>query len=456
MCCGPAVSRAGEQRDVQRQADAAVGAARRATAHQSVGGGQLAVVVELQPEDRAVEQRRLVEEVEGLRQREVIDPGDHRRAAPCALPRQRGEVAQPALGVLGVGAAEEHGRRVGRADGRQIGLDGPAVARQDRGQQRLRPSRRLRGIRGLDRDRRDVRVTVGRVDQHVGRAGAPARHRLEAMAARGREPQCRQQPLGRGQLLGVDLQLRERVAAEVRRGGQHSADVEGGRSRRRVAAARVGGLLEQEQGAHRVDRHAIGIRLTEDVVEDLQRERPAVARVQHPGQEVREVEAALAGEAAVVPAPLQDVHPQPRGVGQLQEEDLLARDLGDRREVGRAREDVEAVQADAQGGVIGALHDAPAVVVLRDVAPPRERLVGDPQAAIRRAGRELVQLLGGEVVVVDGLLADVRAHEHRGGAERLHHVELRLGAAHVRGQGRRCDRFVIAKRLVEVDRQPEL
>ena len=52
----------------------------------------------------------------------------------------------------------------------------------------------------------------------------PARQRvtgLKRWRPRGREAQCRQQPFGRGQLRGVDHQLRERVAAQVRRGGQH-------------------------------------------------------------------------------------------------------------------------------------------------------------------------------------------------------------------------------------------
>ena len=50
---------------------------------------------------------------------------------------------------------------VGRGDGGEVGLDGTALARQHRGQQGLRPSRRPRGVRGLDRDRRDVRVAAG-------------------------------------------------------------------------------------------------------------------------------------------------------------------------------------------------------------------------------------------------------------------------------------------------------
>ena len=47
-----------------------------------------------------------------------------------------------------------------------------------------------------------------------------------------------------------------------------------------------------------------------------------------------------------MPAPGQHVHAQQRRVGQLQEEDLLARYLFDRRRIVAAGQDVEAVQAD--------------------------------------------------------------------------------------------------------------
>ena len=42
---------------------------------------------------------------------------------------------------------------------------------------------------------------------------------------------------------------------------------------------------------------------------------------------------------------------------------------------------MEAVQADAERGMVGALDDPPRVLVVVDVATPRERLVGDPSAA---------------------------------------------------------------------------
>ena len=63
--------------------------------------------------------------------------------------------------------------------------------------------------------------------------------------------------------------------------------------------------------------------------------------------EAAEVKAALPRKAAVVAAPRQRVHVQQRGVGQLQEEDLLTGDVVDRAGIVAEGEDVEAVQADA-------------------------------------------------------------------------------------------------------------
>ncbi len=104
----------------------------------------------------------------------------------------------------------------------------------------------------------------------------------------------------------------------------------------------------------------------------------------------------------------------------------------------------------------GALDDPPRVVVLVDVAAPGQRLVGDAQAARGGAVGEEGELLGGEVVVVDGVGRDVRADEHRRRPDALHDVELRLGAAQVARELLRADGLEVAERLVEVDAQAEL
>ncbi len=160
---------------------------------------------------------------------------------------------------------------------------------------------------------------------------------------------------------------------------------------RRAGAGAV--VLEEDQRAHRVDRGAARVGLAEDVVEDLQRQRAVVAGGQHAAQQTGHVQRALPGEAAVVAAPLQDVHRQVRRVRELEEEDLLARDAVDRVQRRAAAEDVERVQAGAQRGVVGGLDDPPRMVVGADVAAPGERLVGDLQATLVGAGGERVQVL---------------------------------------------------------------
>ena len=123
--------------------------------------------------------------------------------------------------------------------------------------------------------------------------------------------------------------------------------------------------------------------LAEDVVEDLERQRAVVAGGEHVLDEAGEVEAALAGEAAVVAAPLQDVHRQARRVGELEEEDPLAGDVADRRRGRCPRERMwkESRQVPSAGWS-AARDDPPGVVVVADVAAPGERLVGDAQAAL--------------------------------------------------------------------------
>ncbi len=124
--------------------------------------------------------------------------------------------------------------------------------------------------------------------------------------------------------------------------------------------------------------------------------------------------------------------------------------------VAAAREDVERVEADAEGGVIGRLDDPPRVLVVVHVAAPGERLVGDPQAARRRRARP-ARAAGRPRASSSSIAsgADARADEHRVGAERLHDVELRLRAAQVAIEHRRRHGLEVAKRLVERDLQAE-
>ena len=215
-----------DDRHAEREAHAAVGAARRAAADEAVGRGELGALLELEPEHRAVEQRRLVEVVERLRERDVVDAG---QLGGRAGPRRAGgdEVGDPAVGVGGVGAAEEHRRAVGRRDRRQVGLVRAAVARQHGREQPLGALGRARsGRRSRPRSRRPAarpRRACSWLTRMRVSAVAPQLDGLRAVLAGVAEAHRDQQPLEARGRLRRDGQLDERVAAQRRGARQRGA-----------------------------------------------------------------------------------------------------------------------------------------------------------------------------------------------------------------------------------------
>lgn len=157
-----------------------------------------------------------------------------------------------------------------------------------------------------------------------------------------------------------------------------------------------------------------------------------------------------------MPAPLQDVHGHQRCVGKLQEEDLLAGNGLDASGIRTAGEDVKAVQTDAEGRMVRGLDHAPGVVVRVDMAPPGKCLVGDADLVLCGQVCELVQLVGGERVVVHRLGRNIGAHQHGVGAEAAHDAELVLGTTQVVCEGVGGQSFHVTHRLIEVDAQPEI
>jgi len=157
----------------------------------------------------------------------------------------------------------------------------------------------------------------------------------------------------------------------------------------------------------------------------------------------------------VVTAPGQHVHRQGGRVRQLQEEDLLGRDVGDGGEVVATGQDVEAVQAHAHLGMIGPLHDPPGAAVVVDERPPGRRLEGEPASVRPCQVTEPGQLVGGHLVGVDRRRGDVAADQHRCDPEPVHQGELGLGPAQVAGEHRLGDTLGVAERLEEVHGQSE-
>ena len=95
------------------------------------------------------------------------------------------------------------------------------------------------------------------------------------------------------------------------------------------------------------------------------------------------------------------------------------------------REDVEAVEDDADGRVVGAAHDLPRVAVVADMPAPRQRLETDADARLGGEIAQLPQVGGGAVDAALGQRRDVRADQEALRAEPPGEVQLAPGAVEV-------------------------
>ena len=175
-------------------------------------------------------------------------------------------------------------------------------------------------------------VRIG-VEDEVDGALRPARHRLRLVLPDLAEPEPGEQAGQRLHGSFADGELDELDAEAFRPRRQHE-----------LAARRP---LRPSQLVHQVDQRAMAVdgdaarrAGPELVVEDLERQRPVIAGRQDRLHEIDEREFALAREAAEMAAPLQHVHVEPRRVGELDEEDLVARNGAYRLQVGAAREKI--------------------------------------------------------------------------------------------------------------------
>jgi hypothetical protein len=287
------------------------------------------------------------------------------------------------------------------------------------------------------------------VDHEVDAALLPARDRFRLVHAGLAETQAGDEALERGRRRLVERELDELDAGALRRRRQR-------RQRRdRVSRARPQAVEQVHERALAVDRDAARRAGAELVVEDLEREPALVAGFLQRGHEVEHREVALAREVAVVAAPGEVVHVDLRRVGDLDEEDAVARDRADRAEIGAAREDVKRVEHEPDGGMVGAAHRLPRVAIVVDVAAPGERLEADAQAALRRALAELAQIGRRAVDAAEAVGRDVGADEQQVGAELLHQVELALGAGEGAGALRGRHALEIAEGLQRDDGEAE-
>ena len=215
-------------------------------------------------------------------------------------------------------------------------------------------------------------------------------------------------------------------------------------------------LLEKEQRAVAVGRGLARGCGPHVVVEDLERDRAGIAAGEHRLEEARHVEVALARQAAEVAAQGQRVHADARGIGQLDEEHPLAREVCDTRPVVRESERVEAVEDQAEMRVVRPLDDAPGPVEGAHLGAPGQGLEADLEAALRRPLGELVELVGHPGVVVRDLVPDVGADQDQRRAELFHQVELALGPVEVALQLLVRHALEVAEGLKQVDRQAEV
>ena len=158
----------------------------------------------------------------------------------------------------------------------------------------------------------------------------------------------------------------------------------------------------------------------------------------------------------MVPAPLEQVHVQPGGVGDLEEADAVAGDVGQRGTVVATREQVEGVDGQGDRGVVGADHGLPRLADPVDVPSPGECLEGHGHAGLGRDLADAVQLLGAEVEVVDGSGGGVRAGQQGRRTQLGHHAEL--GAQPVQDRLERvgCHALDVTDGLEQRDLQPEV
>src|SRR5215470_5445803 len=106
--------------------------------------------------------------------------------------------------------------------------------------------------------------------------------------------------------------------------------------------------------------------------------------------------------------------------------------------------------------MVSFLDDPPGVVEGAYVRSPGERLIANFQLTQCSALSQLTQLRCRQIAVVYNVGPGVRAYQHHRRAQSLHDVELSLGSVEIARQLFPGDTFEIAKRLKQIDAQPDI
>ena len=206
----------------QRDSHAIARIARGPAADEPEGRGDLARLARNEAEHRPEEQRRLVEVVDRLGDRHMIDHREQRGG--IGRRAGRAEVLEPALIVVGV--AEEESCAVRRGDRIQVGLIGAAGPGKLRCQQPISSAHRPGRVGAFDGQRTDRsggrsdRSLWREIEQDPGAALFPQLHRLGAMLPDVGETEVRESARDEGSRHRVDGELGEREPAEIGGGRQ--------------------------------------------------------------------------------------------------------------------------------------------------------------------------------------------------------------------------------------------
>src|SRR5690606_3017422 len=117
---------------------------------------------------------------------------------------------------------------------------------------------------------------------------------------------------------------------------------------------------------------------------------------------------------------------------------------------------MEAIENDADIGMICAPYDFPGVPVIVDVAAPGERLVAHPQLPSRCALAQFAQIFRRAVDAAKGKGRHAGANQHQVGAQLAHQVELSLCPFERLSALRLRQSLEISERLEQRDGQPQI
>src|SRR5437868_11424240 len=205
------------------------------------------------------------------------------------------------------------------------------------------------------------------VYNEIDRALRPVLDLLAAMFARQHETELRQQ-------------VRQFAAARLVNGKFDNSHAERAGAGWEFRGRRPSPIVpQQRERAVAVDGDAARKAGTELVVEYFERQRPAIAGRCKRIHEGPQREIALSRERPVMPAPGEHVEFELRSVGKLDQEDPVAGNRGDRRQRKARREDMEAVEDDADIRLVGTPDDLPGVAIVGDMPAPGERLESHPK-----------------------------------------------------------------------------